>query len=405
MLSCHFNIISRQSSFLSHLLFSFLSQLYLSTATYTDRDDISGRRTQWKQKQRTYDAIPSIARRQATWESDRQEMEEEIVLLTEQRDVDMERLHEERRRRLEKSVRPLATSEEDAASNQGNYDNRSNPDMDSSSLKLTPLDNYLDDDEYMAEEEGEEEEDDTYMEQQQQQQQQQQQRKERSDAYIVDARGTSASMGGRSPRSLTRQSRKDNLERSPQAAAFAAGLDAARHAIAIGEGQEEQLASDQERARTYNAAIRAAASASEISTQIEDSLRDQQEQREAAAEQERKAAQAKITRMREAMQDMSSLVQGVQDVSSKRGSPVLKKRSSSSGSGSGSPRRGSPRSSNINNNSYDEAIISLLQRAKVSGVDWSQMFEVTDRDGTGEIRERDFREAMVSCSQRKEKQG
>lgn len=46
--------------------------------------------------------------------------------------------------------------------------------------------------------------------------------------------------------------------------------------------------------------------------------------------------------------------------------------------------------------SYDETLISLFQRAKRSGVDWSQMFAVTDREGTGTVRERDFREAMVS---------
>ena len=303
------------------------------------RTDISEMRFKWTKKQRSYDAIPSVARRQSTWEKDRKDMEEEIVVLTEQRNIDLEKLHEERRRRLERSVRPLPSEDEMSVD---------------TSMELTPLDNYLrqqqeqndmdddDDDEYLGGEEEDEDEEEN--------------ENDRSRSYRVVSspqQNTSSTRDGPSPRSLTRQSRKNNLERSPQAAAFAAGLDAARAAIVEHERPRRDQKRETSSSRTYNEAIRAAASANEISTQIEESLKKQRQKNVGAS-----------SKKKDGMSPVNSPLKS--------------------------------RSSNPQNQSYDEAIISLLQRAKVSGVDWSQMFEVTDRDGTGEIRARDFREAMVS---------
>jgi hypothetical protein len=166
-----------------------------------------------------------------------------------------------------------------------------------------------------------------------------------------------------SPRSLTRMSRGDNLERSPQAAAFAAGMEMAAKNVSSKGGQQsgivgprigvnvpsvsgEPIFSEEETrkyARSYSDAIAAAGSAVDISRQIESSLRN------------------------------------VNDTTGQLKSPGRKTKSTTV------PQVAF---------SYDGKLRELFQRARRSGVDWSAMFAVTDADAVGRIRERDFRDAM-----------
>ena len=152
---------------------------------------------------------------------------------------------------------------------------------------------------------------------------------------------------------MTRQSRSDNLERSPQAAAFAAGLQTNLYTAALNDEEQEERTERTERTerkrgglfspeetqeftRSYNEAMLAAGNANDISEKIEQQL-------------------------------------------------LL--------------RKDNPRQQSSGHFSYEEALIGLFSRAKRSGVDWSQMFAVTDRNSTGTVRERDFREALSHIEQ------
>jgi hypothetical protein len=259
-----------------------------------------------------------------------------------------------------------------------------------SSLELTPLDTYLQEEEensYMAEEEDEEEQ------QQDDEDQEARGREYRVDRSLGMKKNFSPNENGRekrekmklSPRSLTRQSRKDNLERSPQAAAFAAGL----HSAAL-VGAEENLDTEskeednnlfsreetQQFSKSYNEAILAAGNASQVSAQIEEDLR-----------RSRRPAYSPSSK-----RDTHSPVSRVSPSSSSSSSPRIGRGSGTSSSSSTGERQ----TQHERNFSYDEALIGLFQRAKRSGVDWSQMFAVTDREESGTVRERDFQEAMVS---------
>jgi hypothetical protein len=166
-----------------------------------------------------------------------------------------------------------------------------------------------------------------------------------------------------SPRSLTRMSRGDNLERSPHAAAFAAGMEmavrnasgkslkqggavGARIGVNVPTVAGAPIFSEEETqryARSYSDAIAAAGSAADISREIESSL------------------------------------QTGSDATGRHGA---------------FDRKTTPTTVPQVVFSYDGKLRELFQRARRSGVDWSAMFAVTDADAAGVIRERDFRDAM-----------
>ena len=195
------------------------------------------------------------------------------------------------------------------------------------------------------------------------------------------------------------------MERSPQAAAFAAGL----HSAALvgeenlstmfesGNNQENAANSDdnnsgggtlfsreetQKFSKSYNEAILAAGDASQISAQIEDDLRRGRVQAVSSSYSppSKRDTHSPVTRI------SPTLRTGIRGGSG-GGSPSLRR------SGGQAAQQQQQQQRNF---SYDEALIGLFQRAKRSGVDWSQMFAVTDRESTGTVREGDFREAMVS---------
>ena len=402
--------------------------------------DIEVMRASWQERLKTYEKIGQLGARHSAWERDREELTSRMGGLKRARDRDMKLLNAERRKRLEKTV--LSNNE------QGEREDDSRREFEDG---FDPLDSQEGQNFYVADEyeasgdknaeereprstgySGEEEESEVEIEKVKRRGPSAKAKKSNSSTkkrlskkskrskkkkisgassaatniYSLSSsqrdrkirlkrkasphtkRGRSASPANKkkhspsasrsakssksptrskpeaTPRSLTRMSRGDNLERSPQAAAFAAGLEMAakseslsdeggkvkatgttRIGVSVPNVSGSPIFTEEETlkyARSYNDAIAAAGSAARISREIEKAIKIKGIKVEPSAE----------------MKTTSTTLPQVSF-------------------------------------SYDGKLRELFRRARVSGVDWTSMFAVTDTDETGVIREADFRDALA----------